>query len=191
MRPLRVLWVALWIVLVAAAAAGGELATLAPFQAPGADGPAQVVAMPPAVDGAQYLVVTTPSGTTIYRLTPVGAPGPGPGPAPLVGLAKEVHDLAVANVAPERRVDSPGLAANYTAIAAQIAAGTLKTGEDVQRAAKEANQKTLGDKAAAWQTFFAALAGRFQTLEAESKLATPDQIRAAMLEVAAGLGAVK
>jgi len=76
-------------------------------------------------------------------------------------------------------------------MAAQIAARTLKTAEEILLAAKEANQKSLADRAAQWQTFFAALAGRFQTLEAEQKLATPDLIRSAFLEIAAGLAAVK
>jgi hypothetical protein len=77
-------------------------------------------------------------------------------------------------------------------VAAQIAAGTLKTPEAVQAASREANKAALGnDGATAWLPWFEKLQAFLAEEAKAGRMKDVSEIRAKWLDIAKGLGAVQ
>lgn len=122
--------------------------------------------------------------------SPPNPPGPTPLPPGKYGLATLARDWAP-STAPSLAANARSLASSFHSIASAIAAGTLTLPVDILAETKTSNRTALGADAAIWQTWFANLATKLQSLSTAGTLATPDDYATAWREIAAGLEAVK
>jgi hypothetical protein len=136
--------------------------------------------------------------------TPPPGPEPPPGPAPPTpepslpdgqfALAKFAFQEAGKVAAADRAKGAAALADSLAGVASAIAAGTLNDPQEILTKTREANDAALsraGVTAGSWSAFGAALQAELVRLYKDGKLKTKDHYRAAWLELATGLRAIK
>lgn len=122
-------------------------------------------------------------------------PGPGPDPDPDPPEPEPLPDgkylLAKDASGWAKGVgDAPGslrLAGAFEAIAAQVAAGTVRTLPDFQRASQQRNREALGNDKDKWVPFFESLQSRLQTLNSSGVMVSLEDHATAWEEIALGL----
>lgn len=141
-------------------------------------------------------VGTTPGPNPPTPIPPTPIPPTPPSPVVPVlpdgkyGLAKAVYGWAMA-VDPTARPLAKGMAANFSTIAAQIAAGTIKTPNDAATATKALNTATLGSFQPLWSTVSKNLETQMNAIGKAGQFATMTDLQTAWQEIAAGLQAVQ
>lgn len=187
-------------VLAAVAAASPSPKLDAPFVVPATEGVSQAIFRFVDEFGRFHGVYATvgPDGTLTLKtcylvvgdsVSPPTPPVP-PAPDPLTGLAKLVHDWA-ATLPDDAKAKAPALAASFESIASQMAAGTLKFADEIIKATAEANRTALGDKRDNWVVWAQQLQKHLNAESQAGRLKTVEEHRAAWLDIAKGLRAVK
>jgi hypothetical protein len=149
-----------------------------------------------AIDGGRRAVFTSPQPgdwtfvlaaadaedlvQTTHVLHVTGAPGPPPPPASLASLVRTWRQRVAS---PAVSAEAERLALSFESVAAQIAAGTIKTSEAVIQATASANQAALGTSREAWRPFFESLRVELNRREESGPLDYPVLWR----EIAGGL----
>jgi hypothetical protein len=143
------------------------------------------------VEANGQLIIT--AGTQPNPPVPV-PPGPNPTPTPTPDGAFGLSKLSYINatqVKQPARAKSQELAKNFTAEAAQIAAGARSSIEESQASLKEVNRATLGDLRVDWLDWFVAWQAAVGQANGEGKIKTLADYQAAYEATATGLQAVK
>jgi len=123
---------------------------------------------------------------TIANPNPTPAPGPGPAPGPTPGpapmpdkplppgrfdMAQWVKTLLLSNVTADKRKLCSSISGNFGNVAAQIAAGAVKSMADANKMLKDKNHSTVGDDADFWgQAVFLPLIAKQNSLASTGKL---------------------
>lgn len=148
----------------------------------------------PLIDIARHTVTVGQPPNPGPEPTP---PGPNPEPLPpgRFGLATWARDsvgasLAAMNAA-QRSQSAALLAGSFEGIAAAIAAGTIKTLDEVNAKTKASNVAALGAYLTNWQPWSALLNAKITALDDGGQLKTITDAHDAWLEIAAGLRAVR
>lgn len=197
MKPRCAMLACLLVLMIWTAGFCQAITPLAQFTVPTAMGTAGAVVIQSA-DGRLLLVVSGPPAMAMYVITPLGAtptppsPGPAPQPDPLSGLAVLARDWVsgVGDYA-ERKSDLAALVKSFQAVASQIAAGTLKTPEEIVKATSEANANALAGRRDKWLPWAQKLRDYLNAESVSGRLKSADQYRSAWIEISKGLEAVK
>lgn len=124
---------------------------------------------------------------------------PGPNPEPLppgrFGLAAWSRDTAsttlTALTATQRVESAKLLAGSFEGIASAIAAGTIRSLDDVNTKTQVSNRAALGAYQSSWMAWATQLNAKIAALDDAGQIKTTDDAREAWLEIATGLRAVK
>jgi hypothetical protein len=120
--------------------------------------------------------------------SPDPIPNPDPDPNPLTGLAKQVYDWKIELVPADKLSLCEALATSHEAIASQIAAGALKTPEEVLKATADSNRDAVGaDNRDAFLPFFTKMSLHLNAEQAKGGMVDLEKIRLMWLEIAKGL----
>ncbi len=124
---------------------------------------------------------------------PVPPPPPPDPPSPLTGLSKLVYDWALTETPQAKRVVyASALSRSYDGMAAKIAAGAVKTPQDIIDQTTAANRAAIGEAGrTAWLPFFQQLRVHCNTASKAGLLVTPEHHAAAWRQIAKGLEAVR
>lgn len=151
----------------------------------------------PCEDGLYKFVLSVALDNTVDALihsVSVGeGPTPPPPPPPLIGFAKEVYDWAN-EVVPKEVLKTPAAAfeKNYDTIVAQIEAGTLKELEKIDWEITKLNRAAVNeDVRKQWLPWFEKLKERFDKLEKDGKLKTPQDVSKLFQDIAKALKELK
>lgn len=174
------------------------------FQVPTTTGDVLKVVLVPSAEAGKFVAVfvfkdaagqpTAVTGTVAVVLG-LNGPLPSPGPLPqpdLTGLAKLSRDWAAELVPKDgRAADAAKLAQSFDSVAVKIAAGVLKTADEVAEATTEANRAALGERRDAWVSWGRRLAEYLVAEAKAERLKTPEDHQQAWGEIAKGLRAVQ
>ncbi len=136
------------------------------------------------------------SRATTRHIVQVGDNGPGPkppdpDPTPLTGMAKVAYDTAIAKVAAGSRVNARKSAAAFRAVASMIAAGTIKSAQEVIRETSAQRKTQLGADADNWNDWATEIGAKLNDLSKDGSLKTLDDHATVWLQIAQGLEAVR
>jgi hypothetical protein len=115
-------------------------------------------------------------------------PIPNPEPNPLVGFAKQVYDWKIELIPADKRGLCETLAKSHEAIASQIAAGALKTPEEILQATADSNRDAAGvANRDAFLPFFMKMSSYLNAEQARGGMVDLEKIRIMWLAIAQGL----
>lgn len=112
----------------------------------------------------------------------------GSAPSPVPGINQKVKAWVAQVNSAGKKSEQSALSASFSGVAAQIAAGVLKTPDDVIKSTAVANRGALGSSIDSWKPFADSLRTELNQLSQAGKLETMEQHADLWRQISAALG---